>query len=63
MDPKTEATAYRMVAKFCSSYVSIGHRHQLLEWHTHVLVAAGQGSWSKYTVAEFKQRLAAGLEG
>lgn len=66
LDPKSEAVVYGLVRQACSSYVSVGHRLQLLEWHSHVLVCCGQpgaGHWEKYTAAEYKQRLAAGLEG
>jgi ABC-type uncharacterized transport system fused permease/ATPase subunit len=66
LDPKSEAVVYGLVRQACSSYVSVGHRLQLLEWHSHVLVCCGQpgaGQWEKYTAAEYKQRLAAGLEG
>jgi ABC-type uncharacterized transport system fused permease/ATPase subunit len=65
LDPKSEAVVYGLVRQACSSYVSVGHRMQLLEWHSHVLVCTGQpgaGQWEKYTAAEYKQRLAAGLE-
>eukprot|EP00878_Enallax_costatus_P023267 GHUV01024737.1.p1 GENE.GHUV01024737.1~~GHUV01024737.1.p1 ORF type:complete len:238 (+),score=45.82 GHUV01024737.1:561-1274(+) len=61
LDPQTEAIAYNMVAASCSSYVSIGHRQQLLDWHTHVLVSNEQGSWSMYTVSDYKQRLVTGM--
>jgi ABC-type uncharacterized transport system fused permease/ATPase subunit len=65
LDPKSEALVYGLVRQACSSYVSVGHRTQLLEWHSHVLVCSGQpgaGHWEKYTAAEYKQRLAAGQE-
>lgn len=63
LDPKSEALVYSLIAGACSCYVSVGHRLQLLEWHSHVLVFQGPGVWAKYTTAEYKQRLAAGLEG
>lgn len=62
LDAKSEAAAYSLVARFCSSYVSVGHRMQLLEWHSHVLVSGGSGVWNKYSVEEYRNRLAAGLE-
>lgn len=62
LDPKSEAVVYGLIAQACSCFVSVGHRLQLLEWHSHVLVS-GAGHWAKYTAAEFRQRLAAGLEG
>lgn len=62
LDPKSEAVVYGLVGQACSSYVSVGHRLQLLDWHSHVLVSVGQGLWIKYTAAEYRQRLAAGLE-
>lgn len=63
LDPKSEAVAYGLMTKVCSCFVSVGHRLQLLEWHSHVLVSTGSGVWAKYTAAEYRQRLAAGLEG
>jgi ABC-type uncharacterized transport system fused permease/ATPase subunit len=63
LDPKSESVVYGLIARACSCYVSVGHRLQLLEWHSHVLVSVGAGHWAKYTTAEYRQRLAAGLEG
>jgi ABC-type uncharacterized transport system fused permease/ATPase subunit len=69
LDPASEALVYSLLRQACSSYVSVGHRRQLLDWHSHVLVAdvrsggAHAGSWNMYPVQEYKQRLAAGLEG
>jgi ABC-type sugar transport system ATPase subunit len=63
LDPRSEAVAYGLIARACSCYVSVGHRPQLLDWHSHVLVAAGPpGLWAKYTAAEFRARRTAGLE-
>jgi len=63
LDPKSEAVVYGLIARACRCFVSVGHRLQLLEWHSHVLVSVGGGLWAKYTAAEYKQRLAAGQEG
>jgi ABC-type uncharacterized transport system fused permease/ATPase subunit len=63
LDPKSEAVVYGLIAQACSCYVSVGHRLQLLEWHSHVLVSVGSGRWVMHTTDEYKQRLAAGLEG
>jgi ABC-type uncharacterized transport system fused permease/ATPase subunit len=63
LDPKSEAVVYGLIAQACSCFVSVGHRLQLLEWHSHVLVSTGAGHWAKYTAAEYRQRLATGLEG
>lgn len=63
LDPKSEAVVYGLISHTCRCYVSVGHRLQLLEWHSHVLVWTGPGHWVKYTTGEFQQRLAAGLEG
>eukprot|EP00775_Hariotina_reticulata_P013062 gene13062-13189_t len=69
LDPASEAVVYGLLRQACSSYVSVGHRLQLLDWHSHVLVAdvvgssTNAGRWKMYQVQEYKQRLAAGLEG
>jgi hypothetical protein len=54
---------YTLIARACSCIVSVGHRLQLLDFHTHVLAHAGGGAWAKWTVAEYRERLAAGQEG
>lgn len=63
LDPKSEAVVYGLISHTCRCYVSVGHRLQLLEWHSHVLVWSAPGHWVKYTTGEYQQRLAAGLEG
>ncbi|KAF8070971.1 Abcd2 [Scenedesmus sp. PABB004] len=63
LDPASEAAVYRLVAAACPSYVSVGHRPQLLDWHSHVLAFAGTpGRWALWTADEWRARVAAGLE-
>lgn len=62
LDPASEAAAYALVRSACMSFVSVGHRPQLLEWHTHVLANSGCGAWQLYTAAAWRQRLAAGQQ-
>jgi vitamin B12/bleomycin/antimicrobial peptide transport system ATP-binding/permease protein len=45
MDIATERTMYQELAGSCRSYVSVGHRPQLAEFHTHVLTWQAPGIW------------------
>lgn len=56
MDVNTEKACYTALIQSCSSYVSVGHRLQLVHYHTHVLEYQGNGSWLKYPSSEFQQR-------
>ncbi len=47
--------------KHVGCYVSVGHRMQLLQHHTHVLECVGGGEWRFSTVAEYAAR--AGMGG
>ncbi|GMH39495.1 hypothetical protein BSKO_07393 [Bryopsis sp. KO-2023] len=56
MDIETEAAVYKALQDSCESYVSVGHRLQLVQHHTHVLEYGGQGVWAKYPSADFHKR-------
>lgn len=45
MDVPTERKMYQELASSCQSYVSVGHRPQLAEFHTHVLTWQSPGAW------------------
>ena len=53
LDTATEAVLYRLLQRHCHSYVSIGHRPELLQWHTHVLQHAGGPCWRFCTKQDF----------
>ena len=53
LDTATEAVLYRLLQRHCHSYVSIGHRAELLQWHTHVLQHAGGPCWRICTKQDF----------
>ena len=46
MDVALEAEMYTQLRAVCSSYVSVGHRPQLSQFHTHVLTWHAPGHWS-----------------
>ena len=45
MDVATEHAMYELLAAACQSYVSVGHRPQLVQYHTHVLRWRDPGQW------------------
>ncbi|GAX77264.1 hypothetical protein CEUSTIGMA_g4710.t1 [Chlamydomonas eustigma] len=58
VDPQAEALLYRQLGGKIKTYVSVGHRIQLAQYHTHILVHAGApsgGSWTLYTAQQFAQ--------
>jgi len=60
LDLETEAELYRKLSQSLSpsaAYVSVGHRMQLLKYHTHVLVMEGGGAWRKCTSQEYAAEL------
>jgi len=57
-----ETVLYSLLRARCSCYVSVGHRMQLLHYHTHVLEfkeggSSGKPDWAMCTAQEFQQRL------
>ena len=52
LDVDTERVLYTKLQSTCRSYVSVGHRKQLMEYHTHVLEYAGKGAWIKKRMLE-----------
>lgn len=52
VDAATEAELYAALAAACPCYVSIGHRRELVAFHTHVLRATGDGRWELVKAAE-----------
>ncbi len=53
LDPATEAVLYGLLQRHCRSFVSVGHRAELLQWHTHVLQHAGGPEWHFCTKQEY----------
>ncbi|KAK9809945.1 hypothetical protein WJX72_002230 [[Myrmecia] bisecta] len=53
LDTATEAALYAALRRSCRSYISVGHRMQLLEYHTHVLENVGGSHWKFYTADQF----------
>ncbi|CAD7702533.1 unnamed protein product [Ostreobium quekettii] len=63
LDINTEAALYEALNVAVGSYVSVGHRPQLVKYHTHVLEFVGNGSWLKYPASEFDARSQYGKGG
>ena len=58
LDPLLEAQLYALLKETCHCYISIGHRPQLVSYHTHVLENAStveEGTWLLKTAAEYKK--------
>ncbi|EIE26584.1 ATP-binding cassette transporter [Coccomyxa subellipsoidea C-169] len=56
LDTPTEAALYTALRSHCSSFVSVGHRSELVQYHTHVLEHGEQGKWAFSTVQEYQSR-------
>lgn len=46
LDVDTEEAMYTLLKDSCQGFVSVGHRLQLLNFHTHILRWESQGKWS-----------------
>lgn len=57
LDSATEASCYRALQKHSTSFVSVGHRMQLLDYHTNVLHHVGNGQWQHHTNEQYKRHL------
>lgn len=56
LDVETERMLYTKLRSCCRSYLSVGHRQQLKEYHTHVLEFAGNGKWIKRSAKDSTER-------
>lgn len=54
LDGATEAALYGALGDACGSYVSVGHRMQLLAYHSHVLCNRGDGQWVMMSTAAYR---------
>ncbi|GLC38395.1 hypothetical protein PLESTB_001582400 [Pleodorina starrii] len=59
LDGPTEGRLYGLIRKRVGCYVSVGHRMQLLQHHTHVLECLGGGVWRLDSSDEYQRRMAA----
>ncbi|MEW5312633.1 MAG: hypothetical protein WDW38_004253 [Sanguina aurantia] len=57
IDSTTEAQVYALMRARPGCFVSVGHRMQLVRYHTHVLESRGQGLWVKSTAEEYLRQL------
>ncbi|EFN57216.1 hypothetical protein CHLNCDRAFT_143667 [Chlorella variabilis] len=57
LDMATERALYTRLQQHCACFISIAHRRQLAAFHTHVLEAAGDGSWVLQEAPDFLRRL------
>jgi putative ATP-binding cassette transporter len=56
VDTGTENNLYSALQSACSCYISIGHRKELLAFHSHVLEASGDGRWILQTARQYQQQ-------
>lgn len=57
IDSTTESQVYALMRARPGCFVSVGHRMQLVKYHTHVLESRGQGLWVKCTSEEYLREL------
>jgi ABC-type uncharacterized transport system fused permease/ATPase subunit len=60
LDTTTERALYKHLQRHCRCYISIAHRKQLATFHTHVLEAAGDGTWVVHEAAAYLRGLGSG---
>lgn len=53
MDVETEHAVYSLLRGRCASFVSVGHRPQLEQYHSHVLAWVEPGRWQLRPSATF----------
>jgi len=56
LDNHIEAELYLALQRHSRCYISIGHRLQLVEYHTHVLLGLGEGKWELMSAQQYKKR-------
>ena len=56
LDVETERYLYSKLRALCRSYISVGHRLQLIEYHTHILEYIGKGIWVKKRASELVEK-------
>ncbi|GAB4815130.1 hypothetical protein N2152v2_002176 [Parachlorella kessleri] len=56
VDAEVEAALYAALRERCACYVSIGHRKQLVAYHTHVLQCEGEGRWRLMKAQEWERQ-------
>lgn len=61
VDGPTELALYTALRARCACYVSIGHRKELLEHHSHVLECVGNNRWEMQSVEEYLKKSAIGM--
>jgi len=57
LDADTERRLYTLLHTSCRTFVSVGHRMQLVKYHTHVLKWEAPGKWVFMPAAEFQAAL------
>ena len=56
LDVDTERYLYSRLKTLCRSYISVGHRLQLMEYHSHILEYVGKGIWLKKRASDVIER-------
>ncbi|KAK9810744.1 hypothetical protein WJX73_004440 [Symbiochloris irregularis] len=56
LDTPTESALYRLLQQQCHTYISIGHRKELIAYHTHVLMFNKSATPEFMTAADYQQR-------
>ena len=57
LDSETEHRLYSMLQSMCRSFVSVGHRMTIIQYHTHVLAWTEPGKWRLWPASEFNRSL------
>jgi putative ATP-binding cassette transporter len=58
LDEENEARLYELLRSSSTTLISVSHRPQLANFHTHVLVMSGENDWKVMTAAEYLEEAA-----
>ena len=54
LDEANEALVYQSLRDSGTTYISVGHRSSLIDFHDDILALDGQEGWALYTQDEYK---------
>jgi vitamin B12/bleomycin/antimicrobial peptide transport system ATP-binding/permease protein len=57
LDAENEANLYECLKSLGIQYISVGHRHSILDFHNRVLQLLGQNKWRLLSVDEYRASL------
>jgi vitamin B12/bleomycin/antimicrobial peptide transport system ATP-binding/permease protein len=59
LDLKNEASLYQQLQKTSTTFISVGHRSSLLQYHQQVLELVGDAQWRLSSVQDYNSQVSA----